>query len=233
MIIYYKNLLHSSSCVSGCPSHNNPSPSGDHVSGPLPGIETFSSPQHDYIPGSLCPLLPWSPSPEPVHSGPTISLCQFSSRQKHQNKTASNWSESKIFIEPFNWVVNYNIKVVAIDLWLVNSLKQILIFIDGNWHRAKLISGHTQAILGSLQPIKPELLRDADIADSQNVVVKTEPDLTAPSTSGSSGFGSRLNLSRLGENHLPMVSTTSKSGKMLWFKLTIQSICCSKLLFCL
>jgi len=135
-----QNLLHSSSCVSGCPSHNNPSPSGDHVSGPLPGIETFSSPQHDYIPGSLCPLLPWSPSPEPVHSG------------------------------------------------------------------------HTQAILGSLQPIKPELLRDADIADNQNVVVKTEPDLTAPSTSGSSGFGSRLNLSRLGENHLPMVSITSKSG---------------------
>ena len=89
------------------------------------------------------------------------------------------------------------------------------LYSNGNRHRAKLNSGHTQAILGSLQPIKPELLRDADIADNQNVVVKTEPDLTAPSTSGSSGFGSRLNLSRLGENHLPMVSTTSKSGKML------------------
>ena len=43
---------------------------------------------------------------------------------------ASNWLESKIFIEPFNWVVIYNIKVAAVDLWLVNFLKQILI--DGN-----------------------------------------------------------------------------------------------------
>ena len=129
-------------------------PPGPGSSLPLPGIETFSRDPEDpgYLtlqrpgpgdPGYLCPLLPWTPGPDP---GPT----------------------------------------------------------------------HHHAILGSLQPIKPELLRET----SEMTSVKTEarspgPDLTlssspvtlSPATSGGQRLG--LSLARLSDTHLPQLSSAS------------------------
>ena len=83
------------------------------------------------------------------------------------------------------------------------------------------------AILGSLQPIKPELLREA----SELTPVKTEarspgPDITlssspvtlSPATSGGPRLG--LSLARLSDTHLPQLpssSTKSSEFKRIYF----------------
>ena len=72
------------------------------------------------------------------------------------------------------------------------------------------------AILGSLQPIKPELLRDASDLASSKAGVKTEagPDISlAPGSSG----GHRL--ARLPDTHLPQLPSLATKSSELYCEL--------------
>jgi len=73
--------------------------------------------------------------------------------------------------------------------------------------------GHTQAMLSSLVPIKPELLRDNGHA---NVKTEPSPDITSDTGHGQSIghshlLSQRIGLARLADVHLPQVSSTSSS----------------------
>lgn len=171
---YLQPLVHSPvSCLSGGCASCPPVSPGSPVTSlsqlqppvPLPGIETFArDPEPEdttgYLslarsgpgePGYLCPLVPWSPGPEP---GPA----------------------------------------------------------------------HHHAILGSLQPIKPELLRDSsDLVTPFKTEARTPgPDLTlssspvtlTPATSGGQRLG--FSLAKLTDTHMPQLPSSSTKSSEFW-----------------
>ena len=79
------------------------------------------------------------------------------------------------------------------------------------------------AILGSLQPIKPELLREASELTSVKTEVRTPgPDITlasgpvtlSPVTSSGTRLG--LSLARLSDTHLPQLPSSSTKSSEFW-----------------